>query len=270
MSSLPRILCLHGGGVNAKVFRIQCRTIIARLESRFRFVFVDAPFPSPAHEAVVAFFGDMGPFYRWLRFEDNHPPVHGPDAAQLILDRCRAAMDADPGSGPWAAVLGFSQGAKIAASLLWAQQRQQHQQTVSVSNGDTGSAPPSATPLLPGAEFRFGVLMAGSAPIVVLDPAASPAQIPQHVADAGQLSLVFSDWPTSPEGEHVVSLPTLHVHGLQDPGIDRHKRLLETYCKPGTTRLVEWDGNHRLPIKTADVDKVADEIIRLARQTGIL
>lgn len=42
--ALPRILCLHGGGVTGDVFRLQARALIQAFKSRFRFVFVDAPF----------------------------------------------------------------------------------------------------------------------------------------------------------------------------------------------------------------------------------
>ncbi|KID61140.1 citrinin biosynthesis oxydoreductase CtnB, partial [Metarhizium hybridum] len=56
--SLPRILCLHGGGVNGTVFRLQCRAIIAQLGHRFRFVFMDAPYtrqrPGPAPRPAPA------------------------------------------------------------------------------------------------------------------------------------------------------------------------------------------------------------------------
>ena len=39
----PRILCLHGGGVNRDVFRAQARSLIKALPS-FRLVFADGPF----------------------------------------------------------------------------------------------------------------------------------------------------------------------------------------------------------------------------------
>ena len=43
---LPRVLCLHGGGVNASIFRAQMRAFLThpQLSTRFRFVFVEAPF----------------------------------------------------------------------------------------------------------------------------------------------------------------------------------------------------------------------------------
>ncbi|GAO17451.1 uncharacterized protein UV8b_05999 [Ustilaginoidea virens] len=242
--ALPRILCLHGGGVNARVFRLQCRTLIARLRDSFRLVFVDGPYPCAPHDDIVPVYGDLGPFFRWLPAEGErcNPPAA---AADDVMTACLAAMGRDPGSGPWVGVLGFSQGAKIAVSLLWAQQR---------------AAERART------DFKFGVVMAGSAPVVRLDMRLDQ---PRHVAEPLMSSVDFDDWPPEPCGDHVVDIPTLHVHGLQDAGIDRHRRLLALYCRPVQTRLVEWDGGHRLPFKTADAQLVVEEMLRMARGAGV-
>ena len=63
-------------------------------------------------------------------------------------------------------------------------------------------------------------------------------------------------------------LPTIHVHGLQDPGFHLHRRLVNDYCEPGSTTLIEWDGNHRIPLKKADVDKVVEAILDVAAKTS--
>lgn len=252
--SLPRILCLHGGGVNGTVFRIQCRAIIERLRHKFRFVFMDAPFPSVAHDAILSFFGAYAPFYRWLRWQEVHPEISDEDAAQLTMDQCREAMEGDAGTGAWVGLLGFSQGAKVAASLLWAQERMAREQ-------------PGAEYAL--ANFRFGVLMAGSAPVVKLD--SRIRDTPPHVAGAGLLTTAFDEWPADDDnmGEHALTTPTLHVHGLQDPGLERQVKLMDTYCRPGTAKLVQWDGGHRLPIKQYDVTLVVDKMLELASETSV-
>jgi hypothetical protein len=64
--------------------------------------------------------------------------------------------------------------------------------------------------------------------------------------------------------------PTLHVLGLQDPDVARHRILLARYCKPGTARRVEWDGDHRLPIKTPDVTAVTGKILEMAEDTDVI
>lgn len=255
----PRILCLHGGGVNATIFRLQCRTLIALLSPHFRLVFADAPYPCPPHAAITSVYGaSYGPFYRWLRYEDEHEAVTATGASRAVLQQCRDAMDADDdagGTGEWVGVLGFSQGAKMAASLLWL----------------TGWLDPRPLPKPMGMDvrFRFGVLMAGSAPVTLLDPKGD-LKAPRHVDTAETVGMRFQDFPDKAEGEHVIELPTLHVHGLQDPGVFRHKRMLELYCKEGTTRLVQWDGGHRLPFKSSDVQLIVDGVLEMAKETGVL
>lgn len=94
--------------------------------------------------------------------------------------------------------------------------------------------------------------------------------MPRHVADAGLDASTFDDYPESPEGDHVLSTPTLHVFGLQDPGLDKHRLLRDKYCKQGTTRTVEWDGGHRVPVKTYDVAAIVSEILEVAEDAGVL
>ncbi|CAG9949106.1 unnamed protein product [Clonostachys rosea f. rosea IK726] len=242
--SLPRILCLHGGGTSAEVFEIQCRIIIRQLQNRCRLVFVNGPWTSHAHPAILPYFADLGPFYRWLRWNDDDP--FDPQGEEKILAAIEKAMKEDPGRGDFVGVLGFSQGAKIAGSLLWAQEKSPKPRT----------------------SFKFGVILAGRAPYVVLDP---EKQLPAvaHVADIGQQSIDFKDWAPTNEGEHVLSLPTLHVHGLKDPGLEEHRVLLKNYCKTGTTRLIEWDGDHRVPIQADIVTKLVGYITEMAHEAGL-
>lgn len=248
---LPRILCLHGGGVNAEIFQVQCRGIIARLKSHFRLVFMNGPFLSAPHPSIVSVFGDHGPFRRWLRWEPDHPEIDEETAASEIRYQCLKAMEDDPGTGEWVGILGFSQGAKISASLLWTQQQ------VTQKFGEAESP----------TQFKFGVLMAGRGPLIRLDMRVDQ---PQYVVDAAQLSGAFKDWPTTNEGPHVIKVPTLHVHGLRDPSLEEHRVLKNSYCEAGSTLLVEWDGGHRLPVKVHDVETVSAKILELAENTGVI
>ena len=242
---LPRVLCLHGGGTSADILHVQMRAISHRLRHTFRFVYVDGPFLSNPHPAIIPYFGDSGPFYRWLRWDEHDP--RDDKAAQKIRDRIKKAMDQDPGTGNFVGVLGFSQGGKIAASLLWAQEK--------VYNGE--------------GPFKFAVIMAGRAPVVVLDPESKMA-ITRYTAAPNDMSDYYFELPKCNEGEHVISTPTLHVHGLQDGGLEKHRNLEKFYHKTGSTRVVEWDGDHRLPIKSDDVEKVVKEWIDMAVEVGVL
>lgn len=269
--SLPRILCLHGGGVTSQVFRLQCRAIIAELATTFRLVFIDGPYLSDPHKDIVAVYGNLGPFYTWLPWHDDQPDLPPSTAAGDIMNACLVAMDQDHGLGPWVGVLGFSQGAKVAASLLWAQQRAEALSRSDVDDdgdGDKWARTKKNKVLVLRSQFKFGVFMAGSAPIIHLDLRLAR---PRHVGEAALFSSAFrDDFPQSPHGQHVLDLPSLHVHGLRDIGLEAHRRLLDLYCMPGRTRLVEWDGGHRLPFKSGDVQAVVTQILDMAKECGAL
>ncbi|KAK2042690.1 hypothetical protein LZ31DRAFT_555888 [Colletotrichum somersetense] len=241
--TLPRILCLHGGGTNARIFGAQCRALRRQLGPSFRLVFADAPFPSPAGPDVTSVYGDSewGPFRSWF-------PAHAATTPATLDEHAIASLDAwlasairdDDGlgaTGKLIGLLGFSQGAKVAGSLLLRCQRQRRHASSSSSNGD-------GCPRL--TDVCFAVLLAGRAPLLSMDATSSDAH------------------------PDVLTLPTVHVHGLNDAGLSLHRDLLHRCCDAGTARLVEWDGDHRVPIKTGDVAAVVAEVLAVAYETGAL
>lgn len=237
--ALPRILCLHGGGTNSRIFHMQCRALSHSLKSHFRLVYAEAPFPSTAGPDVLSVYADCGPFKRWVVTALPNAVERQPQETWAGVERSLGdAMDEDDrlgASGEWVAVLGFSQGAKIAASLLLMQQER-----------------PEGLGRMkrPGEGFRFGVLMAGRGPLLPYDW--------EHASwlDAGERF----EHESNQEAKRLLRVPTIHVHGLQDPGLGYHQVLLEEWCEPTTTKLIEWNGDHRLPIKSWDVKVVVDKI----------
>ena len=254
---LPRILCLHGGGANGAAFSLQCRTIIHQLCHKFRFCFLNGPFTSEPAPDMIPTYKHFENFYRWLRWSPEH---HDPGSTSIIekIDSILAAAmkedDQRGATGPWVALMGFSQGAKVCASLLLRQQIRK----CKLNTSATTSA------------FQFAILFAGSAPLVNLD-----MELTESLAlvDANELTTgTFTEVSgTFMQGdEHVLHLPTVHVHGTKDPGLWKHRQLLAEYCKPGSTRLVEWDGEHRLPLQTDHVAAIATQILDVARETGVI
>lgn len=245
LDARPRILCLHGGGVSAAIFRAQARALIRHLPD-FRLVFADAPYLSEPGPGVVPVYETWGPFRRWLRWKNHHPELDDSTAADTIISGLEQCKEDDEGVGPWVALLGFSQGAKIAASLLYEQQIRRERE----GYADT--------------DYRFGVLLAGRGPLLSFSHhSVSPA-----LMTPAQLSMQEFDYPfPSP---HVLRIPTIHVHGLQDIGLPYHRKLAWQYCDPKTSTTIEWNGNHRVPIKRDDVTRVALEIYRTARKQGVI
>lgn len=249
---LPRILCLHGGGTNARIFKAQCRQLSAELRCDFRFVYAEGPWESEAGPDVVAVYGEWGPFKRWLRWSLEHPEITTEETVQELDKSLSAAVAVDDDNGATGevvAVLGFSQGAKVAASLLYLQQVTGR--SLGLNSADS--------------KYRFGVLLAGSAPLVDLDldgwdqPAAPDTQKDHDT---------LGPRPLKSEA-HKLKVPTLHVHGLWDRGLGLHQKLLEEFCESQSTMLVEWKGEHRVILKRKDVLLVGNHIRKLANLSGI-
>ena len=154
-------------------------------------------------------------------------------------------------TGDYVAVLGFSQGAKLAASLLFRQQ---------VRTQKLGKE-------RAGTSFKFAVVMHGRGPLVSLDP---QLLMKPALVDASQIAV---EQPLNSEDlrrkEHVLRLPTIHVHGLDDPGLRQHRLLRQNYCSKDA-KLVEWEGVHRVPVKTKDVAPLVKEVLQTAKETGLL
>lgn len=239
----PRILCLHGGGVTGEVFRAQARALIKNLPD-FRLVFADGPFFCAAGPGIVPVYEDWGPFRRWLRWLPEHAEIDDDSAEEEVMYNIETCKREDAGDGPWVGLIGFSQGAKLSASLLYDQQIR----TEKDGRADT--------------DYKFAVLLAGRSPLVSFcEHSRHPALV-----TPGQISEGF-DYPhPSP---HVLRLPTIHVHGLNDNGLHLHRKMLKQYHDPESATVIEWDGTHRVPIKKTDVERITKEIYRVAREQGV-
>ncbi|KAF7191671.1 Esterase citA [Pseudocercospora fuligena] len=240
----PRILCLHGGGVNAEVFRAQSRALIRDLSPHFRLVFADGPFFCDPGPGIIPVYQDCGPFRRWLRWLPEHPEIDDESAIEEILYNIDTCKRDDEGTGPWVGLIGFSQGAKLSASLMYDQQ-------IRKEKGDDCFT-----------DYKFAVLLAGRSPLVSF----SDHTKGDACVSAGGMSEGFQFDGKSP---HILKLPALHYHGLADPGLHLHRKLLNQYCDPKTSNVIEWDGNHRVPIKKADVTPVVDWIFKTAKAQGV-
>lgn len=233
-------------GVTAEIFRLQSRGFIASLAPHFRLVFADGPFLSEMHEDLKVVYGSMGPCRRWARWVEHHPPIDNDFCVEQMEQSLETAMDADAGTGEWVGVLGFSQGAKLAFSIL-------------LENQMAEQADPS-TRGFAGARWKFGIIMAARAPPYTLSARTKgnqyflpPGEVPRE-----------EDYDTS-SNPHLLQKPTLHVHGLQDPSLELHRTMLQDYCDPSFAELIEWNAGHRLAFRSEDIKKITDGILRAAK-----
>ena len=201
----------------------------------------------------MAVYSQWGPFRRWLRWRPEHPEIKPEDVVReidLCLEDAMRNDDESGATGQWVALLGFSQGAKVCASLLYRQQARVE----------------TLGRRFAGSDYLFGALLAGRAPLVSFDPDATPSP---PLPDAAQITDVNGFSRPMPRNDgHVLRIPTVHVHGMRDQGLDLHRQLFEDFCDFDSRRLIEWDGDHRVPLKFHDVSLVACQIRELARQTG--
>ncbi|KAK8108962.1 hypothetical protein PG984_014763 [Apiospora sp. TS-2023a] len=253
---LPRIICLHGGGTNSSIFRAQCRVLISQLRLYFRLCFAEAPFSSSAGPDVTSVYKAYTPFRRWLRWQPDHPALDSEAAIRAIDESVEAARlqdDFKGATGDWVGILGFSQGAKVAASLLLRQQMQREQERSEVSRHHLSG------------HYAFGILLAGRGPLVALDPT-----LPSDgLVDAAELG-VPGETPALCDDAPRLRVPTIHVHGLRDPGLGLHQQLLTEMCAPDCARLIEWDGDHRVPVRSKDVEAIVVEILAMAKRLGLV
>ncbi|KAI5305259.1 hypothetical protein KEM56_004883 [Ascosphaera pollenicola] len=233
------------------------RKLRAKLVSHFRLVFVDGPFMCAAGPGVGMVYQHLDPFRRWLRWLPEHPEISGDAAVSEIDNAISQAVqedNANGATGECVGLFGFSQGAMVCASLLLRQQKGEHQ----------------GTPL--GAfDFKFAVICAGRAPLVRFGKGSDDPSM-YHLGDPAGRTTVFTNWP-SPDDlpevrkEYMLHIPTVHVHGSKDGGLALHRKLMNLYCAPGSTELVQWSGDHRLPLRSDDVEAIVDQIINVAMKT---
>lgn len=233
---LPRLLCLHGGGTSALIFKIQTRRLQWSLRSHFRFVFVDAPFESGAGPGVLPVFADCGPYYRWMS-KDSPTMERDQQRVRAVL---RKAIAEDAGTGDWVGVLGFSQGGMMTAGLLADQEEGE----------ETG---------LP--EWQFGVLLCASYPPLSLSRARSYTAPKGTVDEHGEVR--------EPEQKEIIHIPSVHVRGRLDPHFEKGRRLAKFFDKDTSFQL-EFVMGHNLPGAAGDVtsskddtDKIRDAILRV-------
>jgi hypothetical protein len=163
------------------------------------------------------------------------------------------------GTGEWVGLMGFSQGAKLSASLLLEQQARETQ-----ARKEERDVEPGLTEI-PNLNWRFGILLAGRAPLSNLNPDILKSAA---LVSAGNISEGFQFCKEVDE-EATLHKPTLHVHGMADAGLHLHRKLLHEYCANDTATLVEWEGAHRIPLKSMDVDRVVKAIYDMAEETGV-
>lgn len=227
---LPAILCLHGGGSNATVFKIQTRRLYWRLLSRFRFVFVQGPIEGEPGWGMLPTFESLTPFYRWVswRFKVGSATVEQTpmDEVEVIDGIILKAMEENGGRDKFVGVMGFSQGARMAAGMLLRQQLEIKEYGFSKWN------------------FQFGVIIGGPFPPISL----TPEGVEVDYSVMGQI-------------------PTVHAWGREDHVGEGAKQMADA-CDSPHTFFMDFEGGHHLPLKDKEADELCGLIIEAWHAAG--
>lgn len=224
---LPAILCLHGGGSNATVFKIQSRRLIWSLQHQFRFVFAQAPLEGTPGFGMLPVFASCAPFYRWVdrRFKMGESEIEQTpaDEVQVLDEILLRVMEENGGVASFAGVMGFSQGARLVPGLLLRQ---------AIEDGDR----------LGGSRWklRFGVMVGGPYPPIAVHPGVK-----------------------TEDYELLRTVPTVHAWG-RDDHVKSGCEVLHEACggaKGEVCFQMDFEGGHHMPLKDNEARDLCDLIM---------
>lgn len=237
---LPRLICLHGAGSSGAIFQVQGRKLFRALDKDFRFVFLDAPFPSVAGPGMRPVFEDSGPFYRWQcdesaadNFDITEDEVREEKerVRRYLLDALRLYHKPEDGT-PVVGLVAFSQGARVATGLLSFVEKR-------LLKGCLQGLP----------HIKFAVIISATYPPLFLDD---------------DDDMVAKDGVDSVTGKALCRIPSLHLHGSRDPWRSESKKLLKQNYDIGGATVVEFTGGHAVPTREQDVKEVVAAFRQLA------
>ena len=175
------------------------------------------------------------------------------------MERVLKLMDAEGPGEEWVAAMGFSQGTRITGGLLLDQQRR----------AEAGN--PRKI------DLKFGVLcMGGSAPMVSkisrgMSNTGLATPSPKHSTDTAIATnherLADGSISGTKSNVDLVTIPTVHLHGLKDENLERGRHQLETYYEPKSTTLYEIEYHHAMPWVKSEILHFADLIKQIYKDT---
>jgi pimeloyl-ACP methyl ester carboxylesterase len=280
--NLPRILCLHGGGSSAAIFRVQTLKLQNALRKHFRFFFVNAPFASSPGPGMLPVFEGAGPYRRWHCDESGISiqeiterwRAHEKQVVSDYLDN--ALGEADDHGAPIVGLLGFSQGTRVVTGHLLDRRRQQslHHERSSLRFAVLicGNYPPLPFTDIPNPVekgSKSNPPLAPATPTATVSPASSSSSNWGKISadKTGLLDDGFPNMASSTDGttsniesDHL-NIPSVHVHGLQDPWLREGRDLLAKCYDEEHASLIEFQGGHHLPSAQREIDELAKAII---------
>ncbi|KAK5996869.1 Esterase alnB [Cladobotryum mycophilum] len=273
---MRRVLALHGVGSSGTILRDQLTPLVRALDPNYEFVYLDGAIETQRGPGMAPYY--PGPFYSYTT---GYSPKEIRDALDDLDDFIQE-------NGPFDGIIGFSQGASMAAAYLLdlyarlPDERPPFGFAVFLSL--VAAFSPDDMQCLPIAER----LVSSDYAAVKAFPDEIPTQLP--LADGifvGYLATTFRaarkigavlpeydiDFFKDRETKKVprvmhpfltedrIKIPTVHVTGKTDlPAMIEQSQVVSALCDQSITLIQQHEGGHAAPAKKADVDRLVDTL----------
>ncbi|KAI1740421.1 serine hydrolase FSH [Xylaria scruposa] len=225
-----KILCLHGIGTNADIFETQTAPIRYHLRNLSEpaalvFDFVDGTYPWPAPPEIITIYGENQPN---LSYYDGSAT-----SALAAIDNLAAYVIEN---GPYGAIMGFSMGGSLAATLLL----KPHEKDADKPEWATART-----------MIQSAVFLSGMQPI-------STAALRREKMEKVQTQEIGlrGKW-------NLIDIPTLHIWSPADQEIPgESETLVQMCCKDKRAEIVHNAG-HAVPVNLAHVKDAATGIQKM-------
>ncbi|OJD32105.1 ef-hand calcium-binding domain protein [Diplodia corticola] len=261
-----RFLCLHGHGTNSQILEAQLEPLRSRLPRDWEYEFLDGEKETIPATGIDAVF--PGPYVCY-----HEEPI--PEDVQHAVDLVKEVIREE---GPFDGVIGFSQGAALAATVIAAEaERDPLAETFKVAIFLSATMPfdfsagklrltcEADNTLTATHQDIDGTKLDGGkqdwlndcrtagviAEFQARRPQVEKSALPQSV------DVLLRYHPSTHPQQ--IDIPTVHVIGLKDEYLD-HGKNLAGICNSRIQQVVTHDGGHQLPREGATVSRVAEAI----------
>ncbi|KAI0190607.1 DUF341 domain protein [Astrocystis sublimbata] len=193
-------LCLHGVGTNSKILELQTLAIRHALGPEHTYDFVEGGVDYPMEPTIAPLVSADDTFHAYF------DPTSGLSMLETMNDLDDLIAEADP---PYDAVLGFSHGSSLAATML--------------------TRPGHDKPELP---FKLAIFFS---PGMAVDPIA----LTQDEIRVLQVE--------EKDGKPLIRIPTVHVYGEHDPNAPGQGKMLQALCQANGSYSSVHRLGHQIP-----------------------
>ncbi|GLA19454.1 hypothetical protein AnigIFM62618_007565 [Aspergillus niger] len=247
------ILCLHGGFGSAQNFQVQLHPLVSTYQSLYpdtTFHYINGGHPATPPPGSEDYFGPP-PHYRFIEYDGigrsddvmerirqlprgataedtmrvltHEHEMMSADCVREALQRLLGILDEHPEID---GVLGFSEGATVAATLLLEEERLVQEEGRK-------------------RRLKYGVFIAGWPPLRI---------------DGDRVTGCLAD-----ETEDMIEVPTCHIIGANDPYVDGTMALYGV-CDPDTAIMFDHGKGHTIPRDVATMKEATEVIEQTRRR----